>query len=375
MRVRQNIKEISLEQKTDFVNSILELKKAPSVVHAGNAVSNRYDDYVQLHIDAMMAMSLIDPKGDPNDTNNIYPGWAHNGPAFFTWHRVLLLQLEHDLQKISGNNDLAIPYWDWTDADPKASPFTTDFMGSDGESTRTEDPGKVVDGPFAFDGPNNWTINVNDPMDNHAGPNPPKYLTRGLGRMSAAKTLPDSAMVKKALSNPVYDYPPWKFATSARRGCRAEIEVNLHNLVHRYVNGNMVSMASPNDPVFWLHHANIDRLWGDWQRKNKESCPYSPVGTAPLGHNLYDTLIFHEPSSPPPWTDLYTNVQVLDHLKLGYRYDTDPTDSTFVPSPVIAVQRLSEIPPESREIITLFQRFPLLKDIRRFQSRRRKSKV
>jgi hypothetical protein len=39
------------------------------------------------------------------------------------------------------------------------------------------------------------------------------------------------------------------------------MEINP-NLVHRWVNGNMVSMASPNDPVFWLHHANIDRLWG-----------------------------------------------------------------------------------------------------------------
>ena len=31
------------------------------------------------------------------------------------------------------------------------------------------------------------------------------------------------------------------------------------------VRGTMLLPTSPNDPVFFLHHANIDRLWAEWQ--------------------------------------------------------------------------------------------------------------
>jgi tyrosinase len=360
MRIRRNIKELTSGQKSSFVDAVLKLKKAPGVLLTNG---NRYDDYVQIHVNAMMASTLIDPNGDPDDINNIYPGWAHNGPAFFPWHRVLLLEFENDLRKISNNLEVTIPYWDWTDTDPKASPFTEDFMGGDGVSTGTEEGGKVIDGPFAYDGPNHWTINVNDPMEDHSGPHPPKYLTRGLGRRNDAKSLPDSTVVNKALNNPVYDYPPWKFAKSTPRGARAQIEYDLHNLVHRYVTGNMITMASPNDPVFWLHHANIDRLWGDWQRKNQESCPYSPVGNAGPGHNLYDKLIFSQPSTPRPWRHSYTNVKVLNHFTLGYKYDSDPGDAAFFVLPRGGISRLSELPKESRKFISSLQRFPSMRDI------------
>ncbi len=30
----------------------------------------------------------------------------------------------------------------------------------------------------------------------------------------------------------------------------------------------MNSMKSPNDPAFWFHHAQIDRIWSLWQENN-----------------------------------------------------------------------------------------------------------
>ena len=35
----------------------------------------------------------------------------------------------------------------------------------------------------------------------------------------------------------------------------------MHNLVHRWVGGSMGPGTSPNDPVFFLHHCNVDRIW------------------------------------------------------------------------------------------------------------------
>jgi tyrosinase len=60
--------------------------------------------------------------------------------------------------------------------------------------------------------------------------------------------------------------------------------------------------SSPNDPVFFLHHCNIDRLWASWQSRN-ESAPYLPDMTAPASlqfHRIDDPLysIFEEQVAP-----------------------------------------------------------------------------
>jgi tyrosinase len=87
---------MSADEKQSFINAVLTLKNRPSLLHTDDTTKNRYDDYVEIHHNAMMAMSMTDPSVDPN----WYPGWAHNGPAFFPWHRQLLLQFENDLQAI-----------------------------------------------------------------------------------------------------------------------------------------------------------------------------------------------------------------------------------------------------------------------------------
>ena len=38
----------------------------------------------------------------------------------------------------------------------------------------------------------------------------------------------------------------------------------------------MVDMTSPNDPVFWLHHCNIDRLWAEWRVQHPTRDAYLP---------------------------------------------------------------------------------------------------
>ncbi len=34
--------------------------------------------------------------------------------------------------------------------------------------------------------------------------------------------------------------------------------------------------SSPNDPVFFLHHSNIDRMWAIWPRKYPSAAPHQP---------------------------------------------------------------------------------------------------
>jgi hypothetical protein len=88
----------------------------------------------------------------------------------------------------------------------------------------------------------------------------------------------------------------------------------------------MVDMSSPNDPVFWLHHCNIDRLWAEWQRQHLNEEAYLPEDGAPTGQNLNEPMIFNLPGERAPWPDQFTPAEVLDHRTMGVRYDTEPEE-------------------------------------------------
>lgn len=81
----------------------------------------------------------------------------------------------------------------------------------------------------------------------------------------------------------------------------------------------MLAASAPNDPVFWLHHCNIDRLWARWQKKFPTQ-PYRPSSGGPAGHNLNDPMWpwAGEPTPPTP-------ARVLNHRNLGYQYDDEST--------------------------------------------------
>jgi tyrosinase len=295
MRLRKNVKHLSPGEKAAYVNAVLTLKTKPSVMHPADPGFSRYDDYVELHMNAMMTSPL--------------PGWAHRGPAFFPWHRVMLLQFENDLVGIDAN--VTIPYWDWTDA--ASDPFTADFLGGNGDATKQD---KVTDGAFAYDA-GHWNVVVTD----NAGD--PAFLRRQFGGVDPIhpETLPTTAMVAGALATTPYDTPSYNSLSS---GFRHEVETH-HNTVHRFVAGNMGDMTSPNDPVFFLHHANIDRLWMMWQQIQKQQnsgvAPYAPVSGAATGHNLNDLLIFSDGMMPAPFPGMYTPAGVIDNLALDYTYE------------------------------------------------------
>ncbi len=62
--------------------------------------------------------------------------------------------------------------------------------------------------------------------------------------------------------------------------------------------------TSPTDPIFWLHHAEIDRLWEIWRRANPTPGPRL-IGT--------DRIM-------DPWAESYDDL--LDLPALGYSYDS-----------------------------------------------------
>ncbi len=52
---------------------------------------------------------------------------------------------------------------------------------------------------------------------------------------------------------------------------------NAHDGVHQAINGDMITTISPNDPIFFIHHANVDRQWEIWRNKKYGRC--NPTAT------------------------------------------------------------------------------------------------
>jgi tyrosinase len=315
MSLRKNQKSLSTSEKQKFVAAVLALKQKPSRLHPDHSDFGRYDDFVEVHLNAMMPPMMSPPQ----------PGWAHQSCVFTAWHRALLLEFEKELQTV--DESVTIPYWDWTqDTSPSSAPWTSDFLGGNGGGTN----GEVSDGPFA--GPaGKWSIRVKD------DPSDPSFLRRQIAVDPSAKQLPSPSAQTDVLAMVPYDSQPWEDGhrasnPAAWQGYRPHLEVDLHNLVHRWVGGNMVDMTSPNDPVFWLHHCNCDRLWSMWEVQHSNELPYLPDSGAALGHNLNDKMIYCEPDSIRPFDRDYRPVDVLSNSNLNVAYDTD------LPGKVIAIE-------------------------------------
>jgi hypothetical protein len=296
LRLRKSVDSLTAAERANLIAAIKALK-----------ASGKYDQYINEHQTAMNQAAVL--PGEPNDPN--FRNIAHRGPAFGPWHRELLRRFELDLQaEVPG---VTLPYWDWAAdsalANPEAAPiWQSDLMGGDGDPNNG---GQVSTGPFKFDAndPNTWRVVT-------TGGDPGPGLSRTLGQ---GGHLPTQSEIDTVANITPYDAPPWR--TTSNPSFRNSLEgwnpatPNLHNNVHVWVGGSMLPGTSPNDPVFFLHHCNVDRLWWQWQQ-NHPDAGYLPTSAGPPGHNLNDQM--------SPWDAATTPASVLDIHKIGYTYDTDP---------------------------------------------------
>jgi tyrosinase len=256
---RRNQAYLSTAQRQSFVNAVLALKR-----------DGTYDRYVRIHKENRPA--------------------AHRGPAFLPWHREFLRLFEKDLQKVDA--DVTLPYWDWTtDNTATSSLWDPGFIGPNG------DGGRVKAGHFTAE---KWIC-----------PEGERELRRDFNKSGAS--LPTAAEITACLAMTSYDQSPWD-GTSG--GFRGTLE-SLHDRVHSWIGGHMGSIVNAAcDPVFFLHHCNIDRLWARWQDLHPGTPTYLPRGGTRAGHNIADPM--------PPWNGKTIVAGALDHHELGYSYDTDP---------------------------------------------------
>jgi tyrosinase len=126
-----------------------------------------------------------------------------------------------------------------------------------------------------------------------------------------------------------------------------------HNKVHNYIGGygahdapwgNMTNNLSPVDPIFFLHHSNMDRLWDVWTRKQKRlHLPYLPTKPDELATYLREPFLFfvneHGHYVGNSTARNYVSTDVFD-------YDYEPgTGEVIVGPQTFAVSALHRTPP------------------------------
>lgn len=77
----------------------------------------------------------------------------------------------------------------------------------------------------------------------------------------------------------------------------------------------MLPMTSPNDPVFFMHHCMVDKIWHEWQLRFPNQ-GYLPASGGPFGQNLTDPM-----GSTPSGQIGSRPIDVLDSAALGIVYD------------------------------------------------------
>ncbi|KAF4773246.1 hypothetical protein HER10_EVM0007937 [Colletotrichum scovillei] len=165
------------------------------------------------------------------------------------------------------------PYWDWSiDADaldtqhsPVFDPVTG--FGGDGKRTGSDVPGFqrcVVDGPFAN---TNLTLAMGWPDMNTPG-NRLHCFTREFngGEGNDANGDPiigdmQAGAYNSRTMNTIYGFDRFPDMVSMLEGLP-------HAQIHSIIFGDMGPATSPNEPLFFLHHGNVDRAWAKWQGRN-----------------------------------------------------------------------------------------------------------
>ena len=206
--------DLSCEEQNAFLRNIRRLKR-----------NGTYDTFVRVHIENERAV--------------------HGTPEFLPWHRWFIYQFELALRSVADPpyRCMSLPYWDW-ELD----------SGNEGASSVF-----ALETFSSFEGTNeNGRCQF---QINHG---------RGTG-----------SCLRRTLN---FDFPFWgeaRVAALIRRysqygddfssdrtrnnGFRAALEGGPHAATHNFIGGSMIDESAPNDPLFWIHHANVDRLWSLFQ--------------------------------------------------------------------------------------------------------------
>jgi tyrosinase len=194
---------------------------------------------------------------------------AHGDTGFLPWHRAYLLDLERELQSIDPS--VALPYWRFDRPAPEL--FSPEFLGQSNGNGRMA---------FAPDNPLQFWRSDNG---NGISRTPRFTITEApQGLLTELQTI--------RLGTHYVDF--------------VESEGNPHGYAHTSFMGDIGAPATaPKDPLFFLLHANVDRLWAKWQWVNRryrtpDPDTFADSTSGRKGHRLTDSMWPWNQDTAPP---------------------------------------------------------------------------
>ncbi|KAJ0415561.1 hypothetical protein BJY00DRAFT_293349 [Aspergillus carlsbadensis] len=255
--VRKEWRELSHQEKKEYIDAVQCLTTVDSISGLDGA-ANRFDDFQAVHSD---------------QTPSIH--WVGH---FALWHRYFVASYEKALREECGYAG-AQPYWNWsldasTDIESTAI-FESDIFnechgfGGNGAYVEITDP---ADNPFNLTGRTGGGCVATGPFTadkfqlHHAG-----------GGCLKRDFIPwiMNTFAQQSLVNHVQSQPDYTSFARALENIPAFTEPNIHGSGHFGVGGVLGTIGnqyeSPGDPLFYLHHGNLDRILWEWQQQDLET--------------------------------------------------------------------------------------------------------
>ncbi|KAJ3105135.1 hypothetical protein HDU97_008417 [Phlyctochytrium planicorne] len=230
-RVRKDFRDLTNEEHQDFFKAFNHFHSIPSLMGR----RNRYHDFVRIHA---AGSSMF-----------------HGSAYFFPWHRYYIAILEHEMQAFLGNSSFAFPYWGW---------------GADAATWNLRSTGILTPENFGTTAANKESNCVDDGFMNNTwvptqGPCLVRYYndTEEEGSVSMYS---EAYMLATIATNPETNLPYTDYDSF-----RQVVEYGPHGSFHVAVgSGGQLSRidTAVNDPIFWMHHNNMDRYWQYFQIAN-----------------------------------------------------------------------------------------------------------
>lgn len=266
--VRKEWRELSDTEKAEYIRAAVCLRNLPKTKYTElEAVTTRLDELVYTHFALNTDIHFV--------------------ANFLPWHR-WYLKLHEDLLRTECGFTGTQPYWDWSiDADandtqnsPVFDPVTG--FGGNNKPTGSTEPGFercVVDGPFAN---TNLTLGMGWPdrvtvwgeVPGHRQHCFTRAFNGGLGNDENGELIigdMQATAYSSTVMRTIYGFDNFVTMADMLEGlphaqslssqtqiaeCRADSFI-----VHSIIFGDMGPATSPNEPLFFLHHANVDRVW------------------------------------------------------------------------------------------------------------------
>ncbi|HEY1375854.1 MAG TPA: tyrosinase family protein [Gemmataceae bacterium] len=186
-------------------------------------------------------------------TNAAWKWCMHGNWWFLPWHRGYLYFFERIIRKMSGDDTFALPYWPW------------ELPGQD-----------VLPAPFRvamYQGAPNALFDGTRTIANQGGPLQPGPFSTFAGGWAYAKTMDQFTDIAADLSFGGVQVPKTTLPQKPVSQEHGVMESQAHDQIHvlvgssrpNEIDGNMRHpQTAARDPIFWLHHTNVDRLWNQW---------------------------------------------------------------------------------------------------------------